>query len=175
MFTALVGDFLFPVGSVPPLTAYGCWEVVDDATGPLVGTLGAGAFFVFADCASIDLSSVVLLDECCPSATTECDPQLITPLIKRLETFKEDRDKLLNKQGKYTEKTIKELTDLGYGPRDKSTGGSENPSGGSGKGKGGDSWLCKGGRCSMSPSGYFDSQEACIANCESGGGKAPTI
>ena len=170
---ALVGDFLFPVGSVPPTTAYGCWEVVDDATGPLVGTLGAGVFFVFADCASIDLSGVVLLDDCCPSATTECDPLAITPLIKRLTKFKMDRDTVLNKQEKYTEKTIKELKDLGKGVRDESKGGGkvDGPGGGEPEPPGSEEqYLCVEGECILHEDGNYDHIEACLAACGEDGG-----
>ena len=158
--SALVGKWIFPVGSIPLYTEYGCWEVVDDAVGPLVGTLGAGVILAFPDCDSIDLSgpNSPNIDVCCPSATTECDPLLITPLIKRLETFKDSRDKLLNKGQKYTENSIKQLTDLGRGPRDESSGGGDTTY-----------YSCIDGRCTENPEGEFNSISSCLDNCRVGG------
>ena len=177
--SAVVGSFLFPVGSTPPETSYGCWEIIDDATGPLVGTLGAGFFLHFPDCNSIDLSgpNSPNIDECCPSATTSCDPIMI-PLIKRLSSFKRDRDTLLNKQEKYTEKSIKELNDLGKGVRDpRTTGGKVDNSGGPGNSgeppepPSSEQYLCVDGECILHEDGNYDHIEACQAECgEDGGG-----
>jgi len=173
--SSLVGDFVFPVGSTPPTTEYGCWEVVSDAIGPLVGTLGAGVILAFPDCYSIDLSGPHSpnIDVCCPPPIEDCDSYPLLPLNNRIKTFKISRDNLLNKGGKYTVKSILDLT----GSAGDGTvltidgGGTGNPeggggSGGSGGGSGGDTkWSCEVGRCRQTPGGAFTSQEACISAC----------
>ena len=164
--SALVGDFMFPAGSTPPTTEYGCWEVVSDAVGPLVGTLGAGVILAFPDCYNIDLTHPYAeIDSCCPPTTTECDPSPLQPLINRLTNFKKDRAMLLNEGGTYTKKSIEDLNDLGKGNITQNSGG-----GSGGSGRDDSRWSCEMGRCSVDPYGRFESREACIANCESGGG-----
>jgi len=174
---AVVGSFLFPLGSIPPSTSYGCWEIIDNATGPLVGTLGAGFFLHFPDCNSINLSgpNTPNIDECCPSGTTDCESFPLLPLLNRLDTFNLVRDNLLNKQEKYTEKSIKALTDLGRGDPDPSTGGPDKP----GPGPGGDEdrWLCLEGECIRHEDGNFANIEDCLSTCgedEPGGGGIPS-